>query len=197
MSSEVLTQALLAGVQATFGQGRIFNVLSASGPLTIVADRRSQAGGQTQPRRFTNVPAGTKFTAPKGDEWTYLQVTSAINQNVTIFIGDEDLQFNNAVTVTGTALVAINPSSGLTDTADTVQAFGTQTVIAANAARRRITIGNRANSAANIRVSGAGGAGHGIELAPGVFTEFDTTASLTVRNDAAAGSATWYAEEEI
>jgi hypothetical protein len=197
VSSEVLSFTPGPGATAVGGQGRIFNLLSApGGPVTITADTRSVKGGQSPQRIFKNIPAGTKFTAAPGEHWTYLRIDSAVSQTISIFIGDEDLQFNNAVTITGTAVTTIQPSAAIADTADTVQAFGTQTVISANAARRRITIGNRETSAATIRVSGAGGAGHGIVVQPGTFVEFDTLASLTVRNDNAAGSATWYAEEE-
>lgn len=198
MSSEVLTYTLTPGSTTVAGQGRIFNVLSApAGPISIVADTRSVKGGQSPQRIFTNIPAGSKFTAKDGENWTYLRITSAFAQTITIFVGDEDLQFNNAVTVTGTAVVAVLPSGVINDTADTAQPFGTQTVIAANPSRRRITIGNRETSAATVRVSGSGGAGKGIVLQPGVFAEFDTQASLTVRNDNAAGAATWYAFEEV
>lgn len=199
MSSEVLNYSVTAGQITVAGSGRIFNLLSApGGPVTIVADTRATQGGQSPQRVFTNIPAGSKFTAAPGERWTYLRITSAVSQVITIFIGDEDMQFNNAVTVTGTAAVSVLPSGTWNDTGDTAQAFGTQTVIAANPARRRITIGNRASSANAIRVSGAGGAARGIEIAPGTFTEFDTTASLTVRNDAAGGAGcTWYAEEEV
>lgn len=199
MSSEVLTYGITAGQTTVAGQGRIFNLLSApGGPVTIVADTRKIQGGQSPQRVFTNIPAGTKFTARDGEGWTYLRITSSVSQIITLFVGDEDLQFNNAVTLTGTAIVAINPSSTVNDTVDTAQGFGTQTTIAANLNRRRITIGNRNTSANAIRVSGAGGAGRGVEIAPGTYTEFDTTAALTVRNDAAGGAGcTWYAEEEV
>lgn len=197
MSSEVLSYSPGPGATAVATRGRIFNLLSApGGPVTITCDVRSWKGGQTQPRVFKNIPAGSKFTAKEGEEWTYLRIDSAVLQTITIFIGDEDMQFNNAVTVTGIAATVVQPSAALADTADTVQAFGTQTVISANASRRRITIGVRGNSADSVRVSGSGGAGKGIEIQPGTYTEFDTIASLTVRNDNAAGNATWYAEEE-
>lgn len=195
MSSEVLTQALVAGQTATFPRGRIFNILSSSAPLTVIADRRAVQGGQTQRRIFTNIPAGTKFTADRGDEWTYLQVTSGVNQNVSIFVGDEELAFNQAVSITGTANVQVLPSVAVADVADTAQASGTQTNIAANPARRRITIGCPIASANPVRVSGSGGAGKGIQIQPGTFVEFDTTAALFVRNDT-AGAATWYSFEE-
>ncbi len=198
MSSEVLSFTVTAGQTTVAGQGRIFNLLSApGGPVSIVADTRKVQGGQSPQRIFNNIPAGSKFVAKDGEGWTYLRITSAVTQVITLFVGDDEMQFNNAVTVTGTAATTVIPSSALNDTADTVQAFGTQTVIPANASRRRITIGCRSVTPDSVRVSGGGGAGKGIEIQPGTFVEFDTTASLTVRNDNAAGNATWYAEEEV
>lgn len=197
MSSEVLQYTVTAGQTTVAGSGRIFNLLQApAGPVSITADTRSQAGGQSPQRVFTNIPAGSKFTAAPGERWTYLRITSAVTQVITIFIGDEDMQFNNAVSITGTAATTVQPSATINDTADTAQGANSQTVIAANPSRRRITIGNRETSAGIIRVSGAGGAGHGVVLQPGVFAEFDTTASITVRADTAS-AATWYAFEEV
>lgn len=197
MASEVLTFTIGPGQTGVGGQGRIWNLLAApGGPVTLQADTRSIKGGQSPQRIFKSIPAGSKFTAEKGEHWTYLRMDSAVLQTITIFIGDEDLQFNNAVTVTGLAQVAVFPSSVINDTADTVQAPATQTVIGANPARRRITIGNRETAAGPVRVSGSGGANKGVVIQAGTFSEFDTTASLTVRADTAAAGL-WYAFEEV
>jgi hypothetical protein len=150
MSSEVLTQALVAGQQATFPQGRIFNILSApSGPLTIQA---VQAGGTaSKVRNFNNVPAGSKFTAKEGDGWTYLRVTSQVNQTVTIFVGDDDMSFNNAVTITGTAATEDLPASTLSDLPPVVTVAATQAqLFPANSNRRRITVFNKPTNAGDV-----------------------------------------------
>lgn len=190
MSSEVLTQAIGPAAPAAFGQGRVFNILSApGGPVTVTCDNRSTTGGQTALRRFVNVPAGTKFVAPRGSEWTYLRVTSASVQLLAIFVGDEDLQFNNAVTVTGTASVSINPSSVVTATAAlTAVVTATASTIAANAARRRITIAGAVANTGYLYVQSVGSAiaGGGVPIGPGMFVEFDTTSALDVRNDSGA-----------
>lgn len=197
MSSEVLTFSPGPGATAVGGQGRIFNLLSApGGPVTITADTRSLSGGQSPQRVFKNIPAGSKFVAAPGERWTYLRIDSAVLQNITIFIGDEDMAFNNAVSITGLAATTVQPSATINDTADTVQATGTQTNIAANPGRRRITIGNRETAAGPVRVSGSGGAGKGVVIQPGTFAEFDTTAPLFVRADTAVGGI-WYAFEEL
>jgi hypothetical protein len=199
VSSEVLTQAVGPAAPAAFGQGRIFNLLSApGGPVTITCDRRSIKGGQTQPRVFKNVPAGTKFIGAPGDEWTYLRLTSASVQQITIFIGDEDLQFNNAVTVTGTASVSINPSATITATvAPTVVATGTASTVAANPARRRVTITAAALNTGNLYVQSVGAAiaNGGIPVSPGTFEEFDTLSAFDVRNDT-GGNQSYSAFEE-
>lgn len=152
--------------------------------MTITCDVRSQKGGQTQPRVFKNVPPGTKFTAAHGESWTYLRIDSAVAQNVTIFIGDEDLQFNNAVTVTGLAQVAVFPSSTITDTAPiNPTAAGQHALVAANPARRRVTIySDPANAGdATIFIRKTGGANDIGFIVPGTFEEFDTTAGLDYR----------------
>jgi hypothetical protein len=190
MSGDVLTQAISAGGTATFGRGRVFNVLAApGGPISIVVDRRAWEGGQTQHQVFNNVPPGTKFTAAAGQDWTYLRVTSAVAQTITMWVGDEDLQFNNAVTLTGTAIVAINPSSAITTTgAVTTVANAAASTIAANPARRRITVAAAVlNTGAIYAQSVAAGIPlGGIPIAPGTFVEFDTTSAIDIRNDTGA-----------
>ncbi len=198
MSSDVLVQALTAGNQATFPRGRIFNLLSATGPVNIVAEYKGIGAGQTKHKVFNLIPAGSKFVADPADgEWTYLRVTSPTNQTITLFVGSDDMSFNNAVTVTGTALVAINPSSTINAPAATALAGNTTdaTGVPANAARRRVTVYNLALSAGNIRVSDTGATGRGFELAPGAYAEVDTTAALGIRCDTAAGATWGYFEE--
>ena len=197
MTSEVLQQAVGAGATVTFGRARIFNLLQAASPVTIILESKSVLGGQTAIRKFVNIPAGSKFTAKVGEEWTFLRLTSALAQTVTLFVGDDDMTFSNAVTVTGTAVVAITPST--TINAPTEIAIGaTSTDIASipqNLARRRITIGVKAAANGPIRVSADGATLKGIEIQPGTYAEFDTTAALGIRNDAAAGTTYYFFEE--
>jgi hypothetical protein len=190
VSSEVLQFSPGPGATAVGGQGRIWNLLSApGGPVTITADTRSIHGGQSPQRVFKSIPPGSKFTAAAGERWTYLRIDSVVLQTITIFIGDEDLQFNNAVTVTGLATVAVFPSSVITPTGAPVTfATASASTIAANPARRRITICPAlANSGTLYAQSvGAAQANAGIPLQAGTFTEFDTTAAIDVRNDTGA-----------
>lgn len=198
MSSDVLVQALQAGVQATFPRGRIFNILSATGVVNVVADYRGTGSGQTKHKVFNSIPAGSKFVADPADgEWTYLRVTSPTTQTITLFVGSDDMAFNNAVTVTGTALVAVNPSGTINSPVASVLAGNTTDGIGvpANAARRRVTVYNLAASAGPIRVSDTGVTGRGAEIAPGGFQEWDTVAALGIRCDTAAGATWGYVEE--
>lgn len=197
MTSEVLTQSILAGVKATFGRGRIFNLLQATTPLTITLEGKSGSGGQTNIRKFVNIPAGSKFTAPRGEEWTFLRVDSTVNQAITLFVGDDDMQFNNAVTVTGVAVVAITPSSSINSPVASVLAGTTTdgTGVPANAVRKRVTVYNLQASLGSIRVSDNGVTGRGIEIAPGTYAEFDTIAALGIRCDTASGATWGYFEE--
>lgn len=197
MTSEVLTQAVGAGATVTFGRGRIFNLLQASSPVTINLEGKSVQGGQTSIRKFVNIPAGSKFTAKAGEEWTFLRLTSAAPQNVTLFVGDDDMSFNNAVTVSGVAVVAITPSSSINSPIATALAANTTdgTGVPANLARKRVTIYNLQASLGPIRVSDTGVTGRGPEIAPGTDQEFDTTAALGIRCDTANGATWGYFEE--
>jgi hypothetical protein len=188
--------AIPASGSARLPQGNFFFLLSAApGAVTVNVSR----GGQND--NFANAIAGLKIE--RVVKWDYIDLVGAAGTVVNYLIGfvttdrdTTDVQ-QALATIAGTVAVAILPSGTINDVADTVQAFGTQTVIAANLARRRITIGNRETSVDTIRVSGSGGAGKGIVIQAGTFAEFDTTASLTVRNDNAAGNATWYSFEEV
>jgi len=197
MTSEVLTQAVGAGATVTFGRGRIFNLLQASSPVSVTLEAKSVRGGQTNIRKFVNIPAGSKFTAARGEEWTFLRLTSALAQNVTMFVGDDDMSFNNAVTVSGVAVVSITPSSAINaPTQSSINAATTDTAtLPANLSRKRVTVGNLSTSPNSIRVSADGATNKGVELQPGTFAEFDTTAALGIRNDGAA-ACTWYFFEE-
>lgn len=183
MTTEVLAQALQAGVQATFGQGRVWYLKVASAPLTIIAERQRTGAS---PRKFINVAAGFKFTAQEGDGWTYLRVLSAVNQNIEIIVGDDDVEVANAVTVSGGVSTQDAPSAAVATPARLTVVNATAQTIAANASRRRITIANPSDNATPGVVyvqAVAAGAGRGYPLDPGMSAEFRTTAALDVRND--------------
>lgn len=187
MASEVLTQLIGAGATVSFGRGRIFNLLQASSPVSITLESHGGGGGGTNVRVFKNIPAGSKFTAPKGEEWTYARVTSALAQSITLFIGDDDMSFNNAVTVTGVAVVSVNPANALNASLNLAVATGGASSVAANAARKSITFSSRAANGGPVYIQSVGaGAGLGTELAPGTFQTWNNVGAFDIRNDSGA-----------
>ena len=195
MTTEVISQALTAGQQATFGQGRVWYLKAATAPLSIVAET-SRSGANI--RKFINVSAGFKFTAPEGEGWTYLRVLSGVNQNIEIIIGDDDVEVSNAVSVTGGVTIQEIPSAGLTaSVADVAVPTATASAIPANASRRRITVGALSSNTGSLRIQSTGaGASRGLELQPGTFVELKTAAAFDVRNDSGA-TQSYYVLEEI
>lgn len=188
MTSEVLQQVVGAGATVTFGRGRIFNLLQAASPVTIVLEGKSVTGGQTAIRKFVNIPAGSKFTGKPGEEWTFLRLTSAAPQTVTLFVGDDDMAFNNAVTVTGVAQVAFNPNSTfgpLASSLDGNLVTAAAVTVPANGARKAITVASPPTNTGTVYLQGTGmGAGpHGIPLQPGTFETLTNVGTFDVRND--------------
>lgn len=196
MTSEVLTQSVTAGNTATFGRGRVFNILQASSPVNITLETKSTKGGQTQVRKFTNIPAGSKFTLRAGEEdWTFLRLTSAVNQSVTLFVGDDDMTFSNAVTVTGVAVVSINPSSTVADTAAINTTTGQHALFAANATRKRITVYADPTNTATVFLRVSGGANDIGFIQAGTYEEFDTLVAYDYRDPSAGGQKLYITEE--
>jgi hypothetical protein len=183
VTTEVISQSLQAGVQATFGQGRVWYIKAATAALTIIAERM---GSSASVRKFINVGAGFKFTAERDDGWTYLRITSAVNQVIEIIIGDDDVEVSNAVTVTGSVAVQLTASNAVATPARQTVATGSFVTIPANAARRRISIANPSDNtnAGLIYVQAVGaGAGRGSPLDNGIEKAYETTSALDVRND--------------
>lgn len=187
MTTEVISQVLSAGVQATFGQGRVWYLKTLTGPVSIVAEKK---GTGASIRRFTNVGAGFKFTAPEGAGWDYLRVTSATTQTIEIVVGDDDIEVANAVSITGTASVQIAPASTLVDTAQVSCANAALTqVVPVNASRRRVGLSfssAAAIAAGTVFFRAAGGANNLIEAQPGLVYTFEGTYAISVRNDSGA-----------
>lgn len=188
-----------ASGQKRLPPGNFLYLIAATSAVTISL----QKGGSTE--IFANAIGGLQLGRVKG--WDYAFLLAAPGTVITFYYGNTQLREDVTVlqqqiaTIAGTVPVVLQPGSTVADVADTAQATATQTVIAANLLRKRITIGV-SPAAANhepVRVSGSGGAGKGIVIQPGTYQEFDTTASLTVRNDntLATGLGTnWYSFEE-
>jgi hypothetical protein len=192
MSTEVLTQTLTAGVKATFGSGLVFLIASATAPVNIVA---TQIGNSNKTRRFTGVPAGFKFTADDaGDGFSTLEVTSSVGQVFTIAVGDDDISFSNAVTVSGNVSTQDLPASAITGATKVTVVTAGAALVAANLARRRVTIfSDPANAGAVVYVRVSGGARLGF-LTPGQVLQFNGTYALDYE-DATAGDNLYIAEE--
>ena len=196
MSARIFSQAIGAGATIRLPAGRYFYVKTAASALNLTT-----SGNTGSPATFENIGAGAKFgPVAEGQGWRFLDVFSAAAQNIEIAISDDgNFEIASAVTVAGLANVAVAPSATLADTVDNAQASATQTAIAANLSRRRITIGVLSTALNSVRVSQAGGAARGEEIQPGMTRTFETTAALIVRNDntlGGAGAATWFATEE-
>lgn len=198
MSARTYVETFGAGETKRLPAGRYFYIKSATAALSIQTE-----GNPGSPVLFQGIGSNSEFgPVAEGQGWRFLAVTSAAAQVVEIVISDDGLfKVGNAVTVSGVAQVYVTPSDTMTDTADTTQAAGTETPIAANLLRRRITIGVPTTSQNSVRVSKSGGADdRGIEIQPGTFVAFETRDALYVRNADMFGSAAdalWYAEEEI
>lgn len=178
MTTEVLQQTLQAGVQATFGRGRVWYIKSASAALTIRAEK---LGTGARVWSFINVGAGFKFKAEDGSEgWDYLRITSATAQTIEIVIGDDDVDVANAVSVTGIASTQENPTAALATPARVAVGTAEQLVIAANLSRRKLTLQAPTTNtdSVNIGPTGQVSAIRGLELAPGESLEFVTTAAV-------------------
>lgn len=133
---------------------------------------------------------GSIFTA---GEFRALRVTSSAAQTVRILIADER-QDNFAAAITAGWVEA--PSSAINTPVDNAIAAATTETIAANAARRRITIGVLSTATVGVRIRHVGASGGGLEIQPGTFAEIKTTAALEVRNnDASTASSYWVLEE--
>lgn len=199
MTTEVLAATLTANAESTFGQGRVWYVKAATAALTIIAQK---LGTGAVIRRFINVGAGFKFKAREGEVgWDYLRVTSAVNQNIEIIIGDDDVEVANAVTVTGSVVTADQPMVAVADTAAVVRLTATQgALFAANPSRRRLrvfvdSLNLPSGAGVNCFLRSAGGVNNIGELVPGLSYPFDATYGLDVRNDT-GNTWTFYILEE-
>ncbi len=126
-------------------------------------------------------------------------LTSSATQTVRVLVADEVQDVSNITSSGsgGTPAVTIEPSSSVATPDDNAIAAATTEAIAANPARKRITIGVLSTATDPIRVQAAGANDNsGVEIAPGMSYRFETTAALDVRCNGATGSEYWIFEEE-
>lgn len=186
MTTRTYTLTFTGAATLTAPSGVFFYIKSATSALTL-----RTRGSTTAPIEFSNVGAGLKF-GPVAIEkrWTYLDVTSAIAQTVELVVSDDgEVDIASTVTVAGSVTVQELPSTAIATPARITRATGGASTIAANPARKRITIANPSDNATPgllyVQAVGAG-AGRGIPLDPGLFVELATTAAIDIRNDSGA-----------
>ena len=182
MTTEVRSQTLAANVPGYFGQGRIWFLKTATGPVTISCQKSGQ--GSSNVRNFINVAAGFKFKAEIGDGWDILTITSANAQYIELVIGDDDVEVSSAVSVNGSVTTIESPT-----TAIATAAFGdlpdtNHADIPQNIARKRITISVDPNSAGFVYVRDltSSAALAGVPIQAGMGFTFATSAALRVIN---------------
>lgn len=186
MTNEVMSATIPASGQLTFSRGRIFNLIAAPNPVSIVLD---QAGGKRQASvsTFNNVPAGSVYIGKVGEEWTYLRLTGTVGDLIQIYIGDDEVKFGQAVNVVGVAATKDQPAATITDAPNVAVPNAAQTaVVPINGTRRRVAISfasNAAIGAATVFIRKTGGVNNLIEVQPGVLYSFPATYGLDIRND--------------
>lgn len=126
------------------------------------------------------------------DFFRRIRLTSAVTQTVRVLVADEPQDVSNVTTGGGGGVgseVSEVPSSTLASPAAVNVANNNTATIAANTARRRITVYAYDTNAGPIFLQvPAAGAGRGLGLAPGLFVELKTTAAIGVRNDSGAAA---------
>jgi hypothetical protein len=192
MSTDVLNQTLFAGVKATFGRGRQFLITQLTGTVNAVA---KQIGSSSRQWPLNGIGAGFKFTT--GDPDLYfdtLEITSAGGDVIQIALGDDDVDFANAVTVGNTVTMKDLPAGALTDRTGVVTAAGSHALFAANLSRRRITVSADPASPETTYLKATGGSFSLAFVQPGQSVEFKGTYGLDYVGT--AGGATLYLCEE-
>lgn len=194
MSTKSYTQTIQAGGTAQFPAGSVFLILQATAALNIVATTLGNAAADTE---FVGVGAGFKFKAAEGDSFSLLNVTSATAQNVTIVVGDDDVEFSNAVTVTGVALTQDQPSAALVDNPPVSCLATTQAaLIAGNPSRRRVTVSSPPTNTLTVFLRKSGGANDLLPVAPGAVIEIRGTMALDYHNAGASAQTLYLFEEQ-
>lgn len=193
MSTRTYTLSFLGASTLTLPGGVFFYVKSAAAALTI-----RTRGSTTSPIEFTNVGAGLRFgPVPADKRWTYLDVTSAVVQTVEVVVSDDaEVDIASTVSVAGNVTVSDLPATAATFFARTTLATATSADIAANAARRRITIYNWSAGGGSLTIRDTGATTDaGAELQPGTSIELAFTGALRIRNNSGVSLDYSYIEE--
>lgn len=193
MSTRTYSYAIGAGETVVAPGGLFFYIKAATAALNITT-----RGNPTSPIEFVGVGAGLKF-GPVGPDkaWRYLDMYSATAQTVVLILSDDaEVDIASTVTVAGNVTTSDLPSTSLASPAPDVIANASALVIAANLARRRLTIAALAANTGSVFVQSTGaGAGRGVEIQPGMSYGLDSTAAIDVRNDSGASQTVTRLEE--
>lgn len=186
-------------VDAT-GQIRLANanfvfILATTAALSLTLSR----DGSTE--SFTNLLAGLKVARLR--KWDFAFFTAAAGTVVSFLYGITAVREDNTdvlqalATISGNVSTTDLPSTTLSTPDDNALAAATTENIAANLARRRITLGCLSTNTVGFRVQAVGANDtSGIEVQPGTFVELRTTASIDVRNNDGAVATSYYILEE-
>jgi hypothetical protein len=197
MSTEVLTQTLGAGGSATFGSGTQFLLVAASSPVTVLA---RSIGNSNKNRTFSGVPAGFKFTADTQDDgFDTLTITSPAAQTISISVGTDDVQYSNAVTVTGNVSTTELPTGAITDFVSPVSALATTAnnhIVPVNGGRRKVALTVDPNYAGGlVYARSVAGAHDLLPMQAGLTYTFAGTYGVDVNNPNATAANIYVAEE--
>lgn len=194
MALNSYSQAIPAAGTVRIAAGNFFFLITAAALVNITLS----VGGQTE--SFANAIAGLKLKRLK--KWDYIDIAGPAGTLVSFLLGYSAIQADDTdiqqalATIAGTVAVASLPSTNVIDNPNVaLPNAATTQIVPVNLFRRRVTIGNPSTALASFFIRSAAGANNLLEIQPGTFTEFDTTARLDGRNDSGAAlSATVFEE---
>jgi hypothetical protein len=191
MTTEVLTQAVGAGGTAIFSRGSHFYLQTATTAVNVVATRQ---GGASAIEKFTGVTSGFKATLDYvADFWT---VTSAAAQSVTVAVGDGDVTFAGAVSLTGTTYAFATTTIAGVSSADISVAAGATSALAGAVNQKRVTVGVPSTQTGSLRIRWGGlGGTSGIEIQPGTFVTLNVNMGTELYNPNAVAVTYYYWNE--
>lgn len=179
----------VAGTRSFGVAGRYLHVMRApSAPLFITLDDGSEL------ERI----AGEGLYV--GEGFKLFSIRSAVAQTIRLMVAEEPQVTGGGAGTTASLPTTTQeaPSTTIVSPVQVVLAAATTnaTAVPQNLGRRRITIGVLASALVPVRVRAPSVALSGIEIQPGTYEEFRTTAALEIRNDDAANATTFYTLEE-
>jgi hypothetical protein len=183
MSVEQVTQVIPATGQIPLPPGNFFLLISTTASLNV---RIQKAVGNSEGCNGIQ----TSLLLVRVDQWQQLVLIGAAGTSVTYIYGvttaredTTDIRAQIAI-LSGTSAIAETPAATLSTPATVVVATASATTVAANLARRRITVSNNSSSTGSVFAQTvAAGAGRGLEIQPGQSLEIRGTYTFDLRND--------------